>query len=290
MNRPIANPRIAIAYHPALPLAQPEAQAVAAHLRTLGIEALLCDSVYHPHLRESLEAGECDVLIALGGDGTMLRAGRLVAPFDVPVLGINAGSFGFLTELGRGGWADALPLLLAGNYRLERRMMLRCELLRAEKVLETWDVLNEVVVCRGRDVRPIQVSASVDGLPMTTYIADGLIVSTATGSTAYALAAGGPIMPPELRNLLIIPVAPHLSLSRAIILSEGVQVDLAVHTKHEAVVSADGHNPLALENDDIVRVYAGTHGVSFIRFKDQSDFYRNLTKYMEHNPSARDEA
>jgi NAD+ kinase len=147
-------------------------------------------------------------------------------------------------------------------------------------------VLNEVVICRGQYVRPIQISASVDGSPLATYIADGLIASTATGSTAYAMAAGGPIMPPELRSILIMPVAPHLSMDRGILLPEGAFINMTVHTDHEAVLSLDGSLPIAMLPEDVVKTAAGEHTVSFIRFQDPGYFYRNLTRYMERNPVA----
>jgi NAD+ kinase len=125
----------------------------------------------------------------------------------------------------------------------------------------------------------------VDGYLMATYIADGLIASTATGSTAYALAVGGPILPPELRNIMIIPVAPHLSVNRAIILAEGVSVSITVNTTHQAVVSIDGQAPIPMLDGDRVLVTANDHTFNFVRFQDPGYFYRNLTAHMEHNPS-----
>ncbi len=258
-------------------------------MRQQGLEMVTCASLYDPDLRRSLQDGSYDILVALGGDGTMLRAGRLCAPLQLPVLGINAGHFGFLTEVDRDEWRGSLHLLLEGKYRLEKRMMLRAEHWRGEQMLAGWDVLNEVVVSRGRLVRPILLNAWVDGYRMASYTADGLIASTPTGSTAYALAVGGPIMPPELRNILIIPVAPHLSIDRAIILPEGVRVTIGVVTSHEAVLSVDGHPPVPVETGDSVMTFAGDHAVLFVRFQDPSYFYRNLTMYMEQNPAANHE-
>ncbi len=278
--------RIAVAYHPSLEESRAEFEMVCRYLREQGVEMVTCASLYDPDLRRSLEEGRYDILIALGGDGTMLRAGRLCAPLGIPVLGINAGHFGFLTEVQRDEWRGTLPLLLEGKYRLEKRMMLRAEHWRGDQLLDGWDVLNEVVVSRGRLVRPILLNANVDGYYMASYTADGLIASTPTGSTAYALAAGGPILPPELRNILIIPVAPHLSIDRAIILPEGVCVTIGVITSHEAVISVDGHLPIAVESGDSIKAFAGDHTALFVRFQDPSYFYRNLTMYMEQNPAA----
>lgn len=214
----------------------------------------------------------------------MLRAGRLCAPHQIPILGINMGRFGFLIEVQQKNWRSFLPGLLEGRYWMEDRMMLHTERWRDGQMLDSWEVLNEVVICRGQYVRPVQISAYADDHLIAAYVADGLIASTATGSTAYAMAAGGPIMPPELRNILIIPVAPHLTLDRGILLEAGTRVTMTVQTTHEAVLSVDGSHPYAMLPDDRVYAAAGKHNVSFVRFEDPGYFYRNLTRYMERNP------
>jgi NAD+ kinase len=164
-------------------------------------------------------------------------------------------------------------------------MMLKAEHWREDKLLQTDEVINEVVVARGQFVRPIRIQACVDGYPLASYVADGLIAATPTGSTAYALAVGGPIMPPELRNILIVAVAPHLSMDRAIILPAGASVRITTNTDHEAVLSVDGHLPVRLENDDKVEVKVSDKTVKFITFQDPGYFYRNLEHYLEQNPS-----
>jgi NAD+ kinase len=230
-------------------------------------------------------AGEFDLLIALGGDGTMLRAGHLCGPSNVPILGINLGRFGFLMEIRQNQWRDIMPRLLTGDYWLERRMMLRAEQVREGISLGSWEVLNEVAVSRGRIVRPVHLVAELDGRFLTTYVADALIASTPTGSTAYALAAGGPILPPEMRTILLVPVAPHLSIDRAIVLAEGSSVSITVNTDHEAVVCIDGQSPVEMVTGDRVDVRASSHTVQFVRFQDPGYFYRNLTPHMYQNPS-----
>jgi NAD+ kinase len=175
--------------------------------------------------------------------------------------------------------------MMEGDFWLEKRMMLCAEQWRAETLLGSWDVLNEVVVSRGKIMRPVILDASVDGRFLTTYVADGLIASTPTGSTAYALAAGGPILPPELRNILLVPVAPHLSIDRAIVLAEGASVSIIVHTDHQAVLSVDGQTPVDLASGDRVEARAGKHTTLFVRFQDPGYFYRNLTPHMYLNPS-----
>jgi NAD+ kinase len=276
--------RIAVASHPHINEAEKEAAQIAIFLKEHGAQ-VTCGFLDDAALSSGVQGGAFDLLIALGGDGTMLRSGHLCAPVGVPLLGINLGHFGFLIEIKDQQWREFLPRLLEGNYWLENRMMLCAEHWRGQDRLGIWDVLNEVVVGRGEIVRPVRLEASVDGRYLTTYVADGLIASTPTGSTAYALAVGGPILPPELRNILLIPVAPHLSIDRAIVLAEGSAVSIVVHTSHQAVLSVDGQAPVKLIDGDRVEAYAGDHTVQFVRFQDPGYFYRNLTPHMSQNPS-----
>ena len=284
MSETITPPEnIAVLAHPGINGALNVATRVADFLRAEGISAD-AGSLYDETLRDAVREGTFDFLIALGGDGTMLRAGHICASADIPLLGINVGHFGFLVELKRDNWKKALPKLRTGDFRYEDRMMLSARCIRNGREVANWDVINEVVVARGTQVRPIRVEATVNEAHMASYVADGLIAATATGSTAYALAAGGPILPPEMRNILLMPVAPHLSVDRAVVLSEGVSVCIKVHTKHEAVVSVDGHEPVLVSSGDCVRVTANERYLRMVRFQDPGYFYRNLTAYMEHNP------
>lgn len=276
--------KIAVAAHPKLPGAAEEATRVIAYIEGHGIQ-VISDLNFDEELQYRIKAGEFDVLIALGGDGTMLRAGRMCAPWRIPVLGINLGRFGFLTELRQNQWRDYLPRLFAGDYWLERRMMLQVEHFHGNCCVDSWLVLNEIVVGRGLILRPIHLTAHVDGRYLTTYVADALIAATPTGSTAYALAAGGPILPPELRNILLLPVAPHLSIDRAIVLSEGSSVSITVEASHDVVLSADGLPSVELNNGDRVDVHSGEHDALFVRLQDPGYFYRNLTPHMNQNPS-----
>lgn len=274
---------VAVVAHPSLDKSLSEAAEVAAYLDTHGLHVAYGD-LHDQVLRRRVFEHEFEMMIVLGGDGTMLRAGHICAPLDIPLLGINIGHFGFLYEIQRDEWRNMLPLLLTGDYWLEKRMMLQAELWHADELKGSWEVLNDVVVCRGQVVRPVQLTAHVDGYLLTAYNADGLIASTATGSTAYALAVGGPILPPEVRNIMIIPVAPHLSLDRAIILSEGASVSITMNTTHEAVLSVDGQAPLPMLDGDHVKVTASDFSLNFVRFQDPGYFYRNLALYMEQNP------
>jgi NAD+ kinase len=284
LNLELSFKHIAVVVHSRVLEAKLEAEQIVSFFQDSGVETdsfLSFDSI----LKKNIEAGKYNLLVALGGDGSMLRAGHLCAPVGLPILGINLGRFGFLTELNQKGWKDVLPNIFKGEYWLEERMMLRAEQWRNDKILGSWDVLNEIVVCRGYLVRPIHLEVYVDGRFLSTYVADGLIASTATGSTAYALAVGGPILPPELRNILLVAVAPHLSIDHTIILAEGSCVNIIVNTDHEAVLSPDGQPSIELADGDRINAYASKHTCLFLRFQDPGYFYRNLTPHMSQNPS-----
>ena len=189
---------------------------------------------------------------------------------------------GFLIQIDRREWRDYFERLLKGEAWIENRMMLHAEHIRAGESIGVSNALNEAVVGRGANLRPVRLAAFVDTRQLTSYVADGLIASTATGSTAYALAAGGPILPPELRNILLMPIAPHLSVDRAVVLAEGSFVSIVVKSEN-AVLSVDGQPPTPLMEDDQVRITAADVSAQFVRFGDPGYFYRNITMHMNEN-------
>jgi NAD+ kinase len=276
---------IAVLAHQQIPMALEEAAKVTRHLEEHNVKSV-DGPLDDEGLRQRVCDEEFDLVIVLGGDGTVLRACQLCAPYSIPILAINMGSFGFLIEVSQDTWREALVQLIRGEYWYENRMMLNTQIWRGKKCIGTWDVLNDTVIARGREMRPLHLSASLDGQAVTTYVADALIVATPTGSTAYALAAGGPILPPELRNILLIPVAPHLSIDRAIVLAEGSTVGVAVLSDREAVASGDGQTPTNLLEGDIVEVRASEFTAKFVRFQEAGYFYRNLVSLMDQHPSA----
>ncbi len=276
--------RVAVLAHPKIEMAGAEAEKIAAFLQGQGLQAasgLLNDKT----LRQGVKDNQFDLVITLGGDGTVLRAGHLCAPHNVPILAINMGHFGFLIEVSKDNWQESLAQLLAGDHWIEKRMMLNSTLWRGKQCLHEWDVLNEIVIGRGYSVRPVHLATRLDDQTLTTYVADALIAATPTGSTAYALAAGGPVLPPQLRNILLVPVAPHISMDRAIVLAEGAAISIEALSDHQAVVSADGQKPVDLEQGDRVEVRASKHTVQFIRFQEADYFYRNIIGLMDQNPS-----
>ena len=219
---------------------------------------------------------ELDLLVTLGGDGSILRAAHAAAPHGTPILGINLGRVGFLTEAEPEAWQDVLARVLRGDYWIEKRMMLQVVARRGGKVLGHAEALNDIVVGRGARAQQVHLYTEVDGGYLATYVADGLIVATPTGSTAYALAAGGPVLPPRLRNVLLVPVAPHLSMERPVVLSEGVRVHVIVTGDRPAVLTVDGEVQAELESGDEVVVEASPHVTCFARVQEQTYFYKTL--------------
>ena len=276
--------KIAIAVHPKNDQAYKLAEKIAASLTKDGKQILL-GRMDEKSLRDGIRNDCQDLLIALGGDGTMLRAGHICAPSNTPILGINLGRFGFLTEIQKDEWKNALKRVLRGDYWLEKRMMLLTSMYRGDDKIGQWNALNDAVISRGETIRPVQFEIFINTRQLSTIVADAVITSTATGSTAYAMAAGGPILSPELRNIIIVQVAPHLSIEQSLVLSENVLVSVTVHTSHQAVISIDGQPPIDMKTGDRVEIQASDYAVQFIRFQDPGYFYRNLIPYMDQNPS-----
>lgn len=285
VNQPQNFELVAVLAHPLIKDAAEEAALVVSYLTQKGVQAVSA-SLNDEALRQRIMAKQVDLVITMGGDGTVLRAGHLCAPFEIPILPVNLGSLGFLIEISPPGWREAIDRLLRGDCWYEDRMMLQASIWRGEECLHQSDVLNDVVIARAENLRPVHLRVSLDGLAMTTYVADALVVATPTGSTAYALAAGGPILPPNLRNILLVPVAPHLSIDRGIVLAEGSRVSVSVLSDHGSVVSGDGQQSIELQMGDWVDVSASKYVTRLVRFQEVDYFYRNLVMLMDQNPSA----
>jgi NAD+ kinase len=275
--------RLQVYYHPKIENSEALANEWTYHLRRLGIHA---EAVSLMDEAAKARLPEYDMIAVIGGDGAMLRGGCMAAMHQIPVIGVNYGRLGFLPEVQPHEWKGELARILVGDYWLEERTMLHVEHYHLDEKLYTAEALNEVVVSRGALARPIRLRTWVDGDDLTTYVADGLIVATATGSTAYALAVGGPILPPELKNILIVPIAPHLCIERAIVLSEGATLKILVRTEHQAILSADGQMEVSLQDGDHVIIHRSDFVTRFVRVQEPTYFYRNLNSRMSQNPSA----
>jgi NAD+ kinase len=281
--------RIGILAHPLRPHAGLVGERILSALSERGCEAWL-RTAWEPADVTALVA-ESDLIVAIGGDGAMLRAARLCAPSDVPVFGINSGHLGFLTEVGETEWEGALDVILADHYWVESRMMITCSVRQGGVERLIGDALNDVVISRGAAARSVLLETYIDHGWATTYNADGLIIATPTGSTAYTLAVGGPILPPELKNILVVPVAPHLTMDRPMVLSEGAMVEVVVspETTTDVILTVDGEQVSALDLGDCVVIRASERISRFVRLRDRNYFYRSLLDRMEPRMPARRE-
>ena len=207
-----------------------------------------------------------DIVLVLGGDGTLLAAARLLEETDQPILGINLGSLGFLTELGQDELFGSLEKVLEGEYTIEPRVRLEASLHREREEIGRYQVLNDVVINKGALARIINLEAYVNGQRVTNYQADGLIVSTPTGSTAYSLAAGGPIIEPTLDVIVIAPICPHTLTNRPLVIPGGSRVELRLLSDSGAVfLTLDGQEGTRLNQGDCVRIQASDKKVNLIR-------------------------
>lgn len=198
-------------------------------------------------------ASKSQLLVVLGGDGTMLHAARHVAKHGIPILGINMGSFGYLTEVNLNEMHLALELILGGKFVAEKRMMLDVAIKHGKTITNAGDVLNDVVINRGNLSRITELETSVDDEYLTTYKGDGLIISTPTGSTAYSLSAGGPIVFPSKDLIIINPICPHTLTNRPIIFPQDSNLKITLWSKGRgATLTLDGQESYQIESGDVV--------------------------------------
>ena len=219
-----------------------------------------------------------DLVITIGGDGTILRGAHAAAVRDVPVLGVNMGRVGFMSDIEAKDAVDEVGWYLDGNARVERRYMLSATIRAGGRDSEPVLALNDITVARGAVLRVIEVSTVVDGVHLATYRGDGVVVSTATGSTGYSLALGGPVMDPQSRNYLVKPIATHMSQFGGVMLQESSRVELTVLTEHDVTLSADGFVDQPLGVDETVTVTQAGNYASFLRRKPPADFWGDLSR------------
>ena len=217
-----------------------------------------------------------DLIISLGGDGTLLRAARLVAAEDIPVFGVNLGGLGFLTQIGIDDLEKSLEKLYRERYFLDERMMLNCTVKRREEEIKKFTALNDVVIGKGAFARIISLATYVNNDYVITYSADGLVVSTSTGSTAYSLSAGGPIVNPSINSIMLTPICPHTLSARPFIIGENDQVKIKLESSEEKImVTIDGQEGFVLKPKDEVIIKKSDHKARLITFKENS-FYAIL--------------
>jgi NAD+ kinase len=214
-----------------------------------------------------------DLLLVLGGDGTLLAAARVAAPRGIPILPINMGSLGFLTSFMLDELYPALEDILAGRVIVSERVMLHAELERGDKILDKQTVLNEVVINKGALARMIELELSIDGDFVCRYRADGLIVASPTGSTAYSLSAGGPIVHPSVESFIITPICPHTLSDRPVVIADTSIVDVKLSAGTESVfLTLDGQKGIPLQATDRVRVSRAHQRLKLIQTPNKSHF------------------
>lgn len=214
--------------------------------------------------------------VVLGGDGTLLRAAKELAPINAPILGVNLGHLGFLTEVEVEDLYGAISAVMRGEYLTDERHLITAQVLRDQRVLAEFEAMNDVVVAKGPFARLINLETFVDSAYVTTYPADGLIIATPTGSTAYSLSAGGPILTPDLDVLVLTPICPHSFFDRSIVLSRRQEVRIRVRTIHrDTLLTIDGQEVHPLEDGDEVVVRASKTSIRLIRRPGWS-FFRVL--------------
>jgi len=282
--------RIGIIVKPESPDAQALLQELAPWLRTQGKDPML-------DLPTAALAGEtasystkdiatlADMLVVLGGDGTMLAAARLVEGRPIPILGVNAGGLGFLTAVTREEAFTALERVFSKSFSEEERLMLRARVIRRGEEVMGASALNDAVISKGALSHMVQLEISINGQFVTRLRGDGLIVSTPTGSTAYSMAAGGPILNPSVHALILTPICPHTLTNRPIVIPQDVLLEVVLVSKDQgAAATFDGQVGIALQPGDTVEIRASNSKTRLIRFPDRS-YYNMLSNKLKWGES-----
>jgi NAD+ kinase len=276
--------RLGFAYNPTIDQAMELREAAAGWCRIRGIDQWSAPAGELATLVEHLP--QTDILVVLGGDGTFLRAAQAVAQVDVPILGINLGKVGFLSKAEAHELEPMLERLVAGDYVLRERMALTGAILPAGRPATTaFTALNDIVVARGSLARVVRLDVTIDESHLATFVADGLVVSSPTGSTGYSFSAGGPILDPQSRNLVVTPIAGYLSTIRSIVVSPLQVVRCRVLAAHEALVSIDGREDRPIDVGDVVEVRALERPIRFVEPAGSLPFWDLLRTKVELLPS-----
>mgnify|MGYP001164236322 CR=1 FL=1 len=279
-------PRAGVLFHPRVPESRALADRLAASLTAAGAACDVADAWHDVDALERTVRGS-DWLVVLGGDGTMLRVARLAAAADVPLIGVNFGRLGFLTEVEPADAEAAVHRVAVGEAVVEPRVLLRCTGHIGGQAIGPLDAVNDVFVGRGRVSRPVRLDASIDGTPYLRYFADGLIVATPTGSTAYSLSAGGPVVDPAMAALVVTPVVPHPVPVKTLVLAAERAIDIVVRTDYDAILAVDGGPAHDLADGDHVRIVLSPHRARFLRLGPSASFYAGLVERLQRGKSVR---
>ncbi|MGV7207857.1 NAD kinase [Oxalobacteraceae bacterium A2-2] len=247
-------------------------QETAAHVAVDGVPAMDAAQI----------GASCDAAIVLGGDGTMLGIARQLAPFDVPLIGINQGRLGFMTDIPLDGMLDVLAQILGGSYQAERRTLLEGQVLRDGASMHVGLAVNDVVVSRGAGAGMAELRVEVDGHFMYNQRSDGLIIATPTGSTAYALSAGGPLLHPSLGGIVLVPIAPHALSNRPIVLPESSGIVVEIVRGRDISVNFDMQTFASLMPQDRILIRRSPHTITFLH-PERWSYYHTLREKLHWN-------
>ena len=255
-------------------------------LKSRGVEVIV-DNEFKKEIGEFIsetDLSQAELLVVLGGDGTLLSAARLIGNSDVPILGVNLGGLGFLTAFSLNELYPVIEKILSEDYETEKRMMLTTTIIRRNEVIAKYSVLNDVVINKAAIARIIDLETSIDEYYLTSFKADGLIISTPTGSTAYSMAAGGPIVFPSLHTIILTPICPHTLTNRPILVPDSVKIRVILRSKNEDVfLTFDGQVGQSLRVDDVVEIKKSDRAVRLIKspFKDYFEVLRTKLRWGE---------
>jgi len=280
--------RIGFAYNPTFEAAVELSARAAGWCRVRGIDEWQAPSGETDELVRQLAS--TDALVVLGGDGTFLRAARAVAEVDVPLIGINLGKVGFLSKAEAGELEDVLGQIVDGDYQIDERLAIEGRVLSGGRVKDGATAgrhfaLNDIVIARGSLARVCRLDVEIDDSHLATFIADGLVVASPTGSTGYSFSAGGPILDPVSRNMVVTPIAAYLSAIRSVVVSPSQTVRCKVIDAHEALVSIDGREDLRIDVGDVIEIRAVERPIRLIEPRGAQPFWDLLRHKVALLPS-----
>ena len=266
--------RLGVIYHPGIRGADVVAEALARQAAARGIGAVVeaLPASGTPFTPTDLD--QCDLLVCVGGDGTVLHASSYATRHDIPLFGVRMGRLGFLTETVEERATVDFERVLTGEARIEARALVQARVDGGEP----FHALNDLVIGRARLGRTISVVAYIDGVTLAEYRSDALIIATATGSTGYALSVGGPILHPTAEEMIVVPVAAHLTHANALVLPGSTTLRLAVQRGYEAELSVDGLDNQTIESGSMVEVTRSALTARFVRVSAETDFYHNVAQ------------
>ena len=234
------------------------------------------------------QLAKANLMITFGGDGTLLRAAHICAATGTPILGVYYGRFGFVTQVRPEETGAALSQFVDGQSIIVERMMVQTELIREDRTVATLHSLNEAVVQRSATTRMLTFDTRVNGRPLSKYPADGVMVSTPTGSTAYALSAGGPVLDPNMQAMVVTAIMPHTLSARPLVLGADSVVEIRVSTRGDAVLSCDGQSRLHMLSGDLVRVTKSPRKTMLVSI-DEADFLDKLSERLQWSQGRRED-